>query len=114
MTGNQPEGPEGQALLAFFAAQRDAVLSIVAGWMRRRGTGGGAVGWTQAGLVEHLGGAEWHWFQGVVAGANPSRRLRMRICRPMTRRQRSSVTSPQRRSSASTVISARARTRCWR
>ena len=23
------------------------------------------------GHVEHLGGAEWHWFQGVVAGAQP-------------------------------------------
>jgi hypothetical protein len=28
-------------------------------------------GWTPAGLVEHLGGAEWHWFQGVVAGKDP-------------------------------------------
>ncbi len=28
-------------------------------------------GWTPAGLVEHLGGAEWHWFQGVVAGEEP-------------------------------------------
>jgi hypothetical protein len=22
-------------------------------------------------MVEHLGGAEWHWFQGVVTGAKP-------------------------------------------
>ena len=28
-------------------------------------------GWTPAGLLEHLGGAEWHWFQGVVAGKQP-------------------------------------------
>jgi hypothetical protein len=31
MIGNQPEDAEDQALLAFLAAQRDAVLSIVAG-----------------------------------------------------------------------------------
>ncbi len=72
MTGNQPEGTEDQALLAFLAAQRDAVLSIVAGldeeaWHRSVVPSG----WTPAGLVEHLGGAEWHWFQGVVTGADP-------------------------------------------
>ncbi len=72
MTDIHPKGPDDQALLAFLQAQRDSVLSIVAGldeeaWRR-------AVvpsGWTPAGLVEHLGGAEWHWFQGVVAGKQP-------------------------------------------
>ena len=72
MTGDQTGNAEDQALLDFLAAQREVVLSIVAGldedaWHR-------AVvpsGWTPAGLVEHLGGAEWHWFQGVVAGAQP-------------------------------------------
>ena len=29
---------------------------------------GRADGWTPAGRVEHLGGAEFHWFQMVVAG----------------------------------------------
>jgi Protein of unknown function (DUF664) len=72
MTGNRIEDTEDQALLAFLAAQRDAVLSIVAGldeeaWHRPVVPSG----WTPAGLVEHLGGAEWHWFQGVVAGAVP-------------------------------------------
>ena len=72
MTGSQPEDTEDQALLAFLAAQRDAVLSIVAGldeeaWHRSVVPSG----WTPAGLVEHLGGAEWHWFQGVVTGADP-------------------------------------------
>jgi hypothetical protein len=72
MTGNQAEDRERQALLAFLAAQRDAVLSIVAGldeeaWHRSVVPSG----WTPAGLVEHLGGAEWHWFQGVVTGADP-------------------------------------------
>ena len=28
---------------------------------------GRAAGWT----LEHVGGAEWHWFQGVVAGRQP-------------------------------------------
>ena len=72
MTGSRIEDTEDQALLAFLAAQRDAVLSIVAGldeeaWHRSVVPSG----WTPAGLVEHLGGAEWHWFQGVVAGADP-------------------------------------------
>ena len=115
MTGNRSEDAEDQALLAFLAAQRDAVLAIVAGldeeaWHRSVVPSG----WTPAGLVEHLGGAEWHWFQGVVAGKVPSRRLGMRTCLPMTRRQHSSVTCPPRRSSVSTVTSARARMRCWR
>jgi hypothetical protein len=71
MTG-QPEGVDGQCLLAFLAAQRDAVLAIVDGldedaWHRSVVPSG----WTPAGLVEHLSGAEWHWFQGVVTGARP-------------------------------------------
>ncbi len=32
---------------------------------------GRTVGLDTAGLVEHLGGAEWHWFQGVVASTEP-------------------------------------------
>ena len=71
MAGNQPEDPEGQALPAFLAAQREAVLSTVAGldeeaWHRPVVPSG----WTPAGLVEHLGDAERHWVQGVVAGAD--------------------------------------------
>ncbi len=72
MTSNRNEDAGDQALLAFLAAQRDAVLSIAAGldeeaWHRSVVPSG----WTPAGLVEHLGGAEWHWFQGVVAGVAP-------------------------------------------
>ena len=71
MTANQPEDPEDQALLAFLAAQRDAVLSVVTGlneeaWHRTAVPSG----WTPAGLVQHLGDAERHWFQGVVAGSD--------------------------------------------
>jgi hypothetical protein len=72
MTANLNEDGEDQALLAFLTAQRDAVLSIVAGldeeaWHRSVVPSG----WTPAGLVDHLGGAEWHWFQGVVTGTVP-------------------------------------------
>jgi hypothetical protein len=72
MTGSLPEDPERQVLLAFLNAQRGAVLAIVEGldedaWHRPAVPSG----WTPAGLVEHLGGAEWHWFQGVVAGKVP-------------------------------------------
>lgn len=69
---NPHHDPDDQALLAFLQAQRDAVLSIVDGldessWQRSVVPSG----WTPAGLLEHLGGAEWHWFQGVVAGKEP-------------------------------------------
>jgi len=79
MNSNRNDGAEDQALLAFLAAQREAVLSVVAGleedaWHRSVVPSG----WTPAGLVEHLGGAEWHWFQGVVAGKHPVVRGRSR------------------------------------
>ncbi len=72
MTSYQHEEPDYQALLAYLQAQRDAVLAIVAGldekaWHQPVVSSG----WTPAGLVEHLGGAEWHWFQGVVSGVVP-------------------------------------------
>jgi hypothetical protein len=72
VTGNQSQNPEDQALLDFLAAQRAVVPSVVAGldeqaWHRPVVPSG----WTPAGLVEHLGGAEWHWFQGVVTASVP-------------------------------------------
>jgi hypothetical protein len=72
MTANQTEDLQDQALLALLDAQRAAVLSVVAGldeeaWHRSVVPSG----WTPAGLVEHLGGAERHWFQGVVPGEGP-------------------------------------------
>jgi hypothetical protein len=71
MTTSQPRDPEDQALLDFLDAQRAVVLAIVDGldeaaWHRSVVPSG----WTPAGLVEHLGGAEWHWFQGVVSGVS--------------------------------------------
>jgi hypothetical protein len=61
-----------EMLRTFLRAQRESVLAIVDGlseeaWHRAVV----ATGWTPAGMLEHLGGAEWHWFQGVVAGNQP-------------------------------------------
>jgi uncharacterized damage-inducible protein DinB len=61
---------EKQALLHFLEYQRASVLSIVEGlneeaWHKPVVPSG----WTPAGLVEHLGDAERHWFQQVVAGS---------------------------------------------
>lgn len=72
MTSSQDVAAGDRAVLDFLDAQRAAVLSIIEGldedaWHRPVVPSG----WTPAGLVEHLGGAEWHWFQGVVAGKSP-------------------------------------------
>jgi len=62
---------EKQALLHFLEYQRASVLSIVKGlgeeWWHQSVV---PSGWTVAGLVAHLGDAERHWFQQVVAGVN--------------------------------------------
>lgn len=60
---------ETQALRHFLDYQREAVLSIVEGlddqaWHRAIVPSG----WTPAGMLEHLGNAERHWFQDVVMG----------------------------------------------
>lgn len=73
MTGTLHTDPDDQILLSFLEAQRESVLSIVEGldeeaWQRSVIPSG----WTPAGLVEHLGQAERHWFQGVVNGSSPS------------------------------------------
>jgi uncharacterized protein DUF664 len=74
MTGNTDQASQASddMLRAFLRAQRESVLAIVEGlseeaWHRSVVP----TGWTPAGMVEHLGGAEWHWFQGVVAGKQP-------------------------------------------
>ncbi|MGH9920413.1 MAG: DinB family protein [Nitrososphaerales archaeon] len=61
-----------EMLRTFLRAQRESVLAIVEGlseeaWHRSVVP----TGWTPAGMLEHLSGAEWHWFQGVVAGKQP-------------------------------------------
>jgi hypothetical protein len=56
-------------LLDCLAYQRSSVLSIVAGLSEEAWhTSVVPTGWTPAGFVEHLGGAEYHWFRQVVAG----------------------------------------------
>ncbi len=64
--------PDDEMLREFLRGQRESVLAIVEGmddadWHRSVVP----TGWTPAGLLEHLGGAEWHWFQGVVCGKQP-------------------------------------------
>lgn len=61
-----------EMLRDYLRGQREVVLAIVEGlseedWHRSVVP----TGWTPAGILEHLGGAEWHWFQGVVAGREP-------------------------------------------
>ena len=63
------EDVEKAALTEFLVSQRASVRSIVAGlseedWHRSVVPSG----WTPAGFVEHLGGAEYHWFQQVIEG----------------------------------------------
>jgi hypothetical protein len=72
MAGDHEVEPDDEMLREFLRSQREAVLAIVEGlddeaWHRPVVP----TGWTPAGMVEHLGGAEWHWFQGVVAGKQP-------------------------------------------
>ncbi|HEY1920824.1 MAG TPA: DinB family protein [Streptosporangiaceae bacterium] len=71
-TAEQASEATDEMLRTFLRAQRASVLAIVEGlseeeWHRSVVP----TGWTPAGMVEHLGGAEWHWFQGVVAGKQP-------------------------------------------
>jgi uncharacterized damage-inducible protein DinB len=62
---------EDQALRHYLEYQRAAVRSIVDGLGEEAWhTPVVPSGWTVAGLVEHLGNAERHWFQGVVAGTD--------------------------------------------
>ncbi|MGA8208119.1 MAG: DinB family protein [Candidatus Dormiibacterota bacterium] len=72
MAGDQEGETPDEMLRDFLRGQRESVLAIVAGldegaWHRTVVP----TGWTPAGMLEHLGGAEWHWFQGVVAGRRP-------------------------------------------
>src|SRR5579863_6707296 len=72
MTADQEIEAADEMLKDFLRGQRESVLAIVEGlseddWHRSVVP----TGWTPAGLGEHVGGAEWHWFQGVVAGKEP-------------------------------------------
>lgn len=72
MTADHTSAANDEMLKTFLRGQRASVLAIVEGldeeaWHRSVVP----TGWTPAGMLEHLGGAEWHWFQGVVAGRQP-------------------------------------------
>ncbi len=72
MTADHASETADEMLRSFLRAQRESVLAIVdelseEAWHRSVVP----TGWTPAGMLEHLGGAEWHWFQGVVAGRQP-------------------------------------------
>jgi Protein of unknown function (DUF664) len=60
---------ERSALLECLQYQRSSVLAIVDGMSEAAWhTSVVPSGWTPAGFVEHLSGAEYHWFHEVVAG----------------------------------------------
>ena len=60
---------ERAAVLPYLRAQRRSVLAIVEGLDdQQMNTSVVASGWTPAGLLRHLGDAERHWFQEVLAG----------------------------------------------
>jgi Protein of unknown function (DUF664) len=67
------DADERLALQQTLEYQRASVRSIVDG-LDERGWHTSVVpsGWTPAGMVEHLGNAERHWFQEVVAGSHIS------------------------------------------
>jgi hypothetical protein len=61
-----------EMLRSFLRGQRESVLAIAEGLSDEAWHCSVVpTGWTPAGMLEHLGGAEWHWFQGVVAGKQP-------------------------------------------
>jgi hypothetical protein len=63
------EEDEKSALVDFLERQRASVRSIVEGLSEEHWhTSVVPSGWTPAGFVEHLAGAEYHWFQGVIEG----------------------------------------------
>jgi hypothetical protein len=60
---------ERRELLDCLQYQRDSVLAIVRGLSEAAWhTSVVPSGWTPAGFVEHLAGAEYHWFRQVIAG----------------------------------------------
>jgi hypothetical protein len=63
------ESDEKAALLHFLEYQRSSVRSVVEALSEEAWhTSVVPSGWTPAGFVEHLAGAEYHWFQQVIEG----------------------------------------------
>ncbi|MGH7723484.1 MAG: DUF664 domain-containing protein [Candidatus Dormibacteria bacterium] len=71
-------------------------------------------GWSVAGMLEHLGNAEWHWFRGVVAGKQPERPRDVDDDQPAYDPiQCSRRTLHPRTSPASTATNVRSPNWCW-
>jgi hypothetical protein len=70
---DRDDADERRALVQTLEYQRASVCSIVEG-LDERDWHASVVpsGWTPAGIVEHLGNAERHWFQEVVADSHAS------------------------------------------
>jgi uncharacterized damage-inducible protein DinB len=68
------QNPADQTLLHFLDAQRASVIAIVEGLgdddLRKPVV---PSGWTPLGLIEHLAGAEYYWFQIIAAGGGSDR-----------------------------------------
>ncbi|MEU4394757.1 DinB family protein [Kribbella sp. NPDC023855] len=57
-------------LVSFLDAQRERVFEVVAGLDDKQlATAVLPSGWTMLGMIEHLAGAERHWFQEVALGS---------------------------------------------
>ena len=68
MTDDDHLQADRETVLGFLAYQRTSVLAVVDGLTEEAWqTSVVPSGWTPAGLVQHLGDAERHWFQDVVA-----------------------------------------------
>jgi uncharacterized damage-inducible protein DinB len=62
---------ERRNLISALDYQRASVLAVVEGLAEELWhTSVVPSGWTVAGIVEHLGGAERHWFQEIVVGSD--------------------------------------------
>jgi hypothetical protein len=60
---------DDDVLVSFLRAQRERVFAVVDGLDDAQlRTAALPSGWTPLGLIEHLGHAEWHWFQEVTLG----------------------------------------------
>ena len=70
MTADTVHSPADQKLLDFLDAQRVSVIAIAEGLsdddLRKPVL---PSGWTVLGMIEHLAGAEYYWFQMIAAGA---------------------------------------------
>jgi Protein of unknown function (DUF664) len=67
---NDAPDPTKEDLLRFLQHQRTSVLSVVDGLDEEAWhTSVVPSGWSPAGIVQHLGDAERHWFQQVVTGS---------------------------------------------